>query len=258
MIYDINSIKKGELLPGVDLGSSTLEYAHLDDEKLFLKNLKITTDNWYYRTHKVNYKINSKGYREKEFDTLDWANSVVIFGCSEVWGVGVDDSSTIVSFLSKLIKFPVINLGVAGSSIMFALHNALILNQSYPTPKAVINLWTEYYRTVSYKETGLVVHHGVWNPDSYLANWAIDDVNPATHAVFCQMASHQLWKGKTIYYEASLFEETAKLFNCEHLIKIDHARDLVHSGVESNRAIAGKIAKYIINNIKEKNEKIMD
>lgn len=242
------------LLPAhktLDSEGLTSEYATPDTEVLFLKNLKTQPADWYYRTNKVNYQINSNGYRTKELKSIDWANSVVIFGCSEVFGTGLDESHTVGSFLSDLIKLPVINLGVSGSSIMFSLHNSLLLNNAYPTPKAVVHLWTEYSRVLSYNQHG-ITHHGSWDldKDNYMIEWAFDDVNPATYAMFCQMTSHQIWKDKTIYYEATPFPGTAKLFSCEHLAKFDLARDLVHSGIESKRAMAGIIAKNIIKEFK--------
>jgi len=246
--------KTGRLLPAhkmLDSQGLTSEYATPDTEDLFLKNLKIQPANWHYKTNKVNYRVNSDGYRTKEFDSIDWANSVVIFGCSEVFGTGVDESHTVASFLSDLIKLPVINLGVSGSSIMFSLHNSLLLNNLYPTPKAVVHLWTEYSRVISYDTHGLT-HHGSWDldKDNYMIEWAFDDINPATYASFCQMTSHQIWKDKTVYYEATPFPATATLFDCEHLIKVDHARDLVHSGIVSKKAMAMKIAKNIIKEFK--------
>lgn len=241
----ISNIKDGEFLPA-NVGVITSDFAVSDSKELFLKNLKTQPLDWYYRTNTVTYKTNSQNYRTSEFKNIDWANSVVIFGCSEVFGVGVDEAHTVGNFLSDLIGMPVINLGVPSTSIMFALHNSLILNQHYPTPKAVIHLWTDYSRTVSYKKYG-VVHHGAWDldKDNYMLEWAIDDLNPSTYALFTQMISHQIWKLKTVYYEASIFPATVKLFECDQLYSIDYARDLIHCGINSKRAIAGQIAKNI-------------
>jgi hypothetical protein len=239
----IKTIKQGHFL-SVDTTSIGNEFAVSDSEELFLKNLKIMPKDWYYRTNTVNYTVNSQGYRTQEFDTIDWTNSVVIFGCSTVFGAGVDNQHTIDCFLSSLLERPVINLGVASTSIAYSLHNALILNENYPTPKAVVNLWTEYSRTAYYLPDR-VDNKGSWNDDNFVYEWLHHDSNPATHAVFAQMISHQLWKNKTAYYEATFFPSTAELFKCEHLPVLDQARDLIHYGRQTNKAIAEKIANNI-------------
>jgi hypothetical protein len=240
----IENIKQGNFL-SVDTVDINENFAVSDSEELFLKNLKTMPTDWYYRTNKVNYVINSQGYRTQEFNKIDWANSIVMFGCSTVFGIGVDNQHTISHFLSELLDMPVINLGVSSTSITYSLHNALILNQYYPTPKAVINLWTEYSR-ITYYLDDKIDNKGSWNEDSFIHEWLRHDSNPATHAVFAQMISHQLWKDKTAYYEATFFPTTAELFECEHLSVFDQARDLIHYGRKTNKAIAKHIANNII------------
>ena len=240
----IKNIKQGNFL-SVDTTSIDKKFAVSDSKELFLKNLKTMPEDWYYRTNEVNYTVNSKGYRAQEFESIDWTNSVVMFGCSTVFGTGVDNQHTIDYFLSDLLDRPVINLGVASTSITYSLHNAVILNQNYPMPKAVVNLWTEYSRTPYYLPDR-VDNKGAWNEDNFVYEWLHHDSNPATHAVFAQMISHQLWKDKTSYYEATFFSTTAKLFGCEHLSVFDQARDLIHYGRKTNKAIAEKIANNIL------------
>lgn len=85
-----------------------------DTKKLYESNLKKQPKNWYYRNNNVRYTINSNGYRTYEFKDINWKNSVIIFGCSQVFGIGLDDEYTISNQLSKLIKCPVINMGMGG------------------------------------------------------------------------------------------------------------------------------------------------
>lgn len=236
----IENIKKGQFLT-VDTSSIKKNFAVSDTEELFNDNLKIMSEDWFYRTNQVNYTVNSQGYRTKEFNNIDWSNSVVIFGCSTVFGTGVTDDHTIDHFLSGLINLPVINLGVASTSIIYALHNALILNEYYPSPKAIVNLWTDYSRTAYYLDNR-VDNKGTWTEDNFTQGWLHYDSNSATHALFAQMTSHQIWRNKSAYYEASFFPSTAKLFQCEHLPVFDQARDLIHYGRKTNKMIAEKIA----------------
>jgi hypothetical protein len=236
----IENINQGKFLP-VETSAINSKFAVSDTEELFLQNLKRMPKDWYYSHNEVNYTVNSQGYRTQEFDTIDWANSVVILGCSTVFGTGVDNQHTIDNFLSELLDIPVINLGVSSTSIIYSLHNSLILNQHYPTPRAVVHLWTDYSRTAYYLDDR-VDNKGAWNEDSFTNEWLHHDSNSATHALFAQMTSHQLWKEKTSYYEATFFPSTAHLFKCEHLSVFDQARDLIHYGRKTNKAIAEKIA----------------
>ena len=217
-----------------------------DSEELFAENLKTQPEDWYYRASPVNYTLNSNGYRAPEFDTINWADSVVMFGCSQTFGVGVDNKDTLPSQLSSLIGKNVINLGVIGSSMMFAFHNALILKNICSKPLAVINMWTSCDRAVFYGQS--MQHCGAWNYDSlpYAKAWLEDLTHPSTHAYFISTASKHLWHN-TKYYEFSLFEETTKVTGCDLpvLVEHDYARDLSHQGRNTYKILAYKIANKL-------------
>lgn len=57
------------------------------------------------------YTVNSQGYRCPEFDAIDWENSIIFFGCSHVFGIGLLDHETVANQLSLILNCPVINLG---------------------------------------------------------------------------------------------------------------------------------------------------
>ena len=219
-----------------------------DTEKLFNHNLSMQPPSWYYRTHPVKYTTNSNGYRTNEFDEIDWENSVVLIGCSTTFGIGIDDKDTISSQLSRLISLPVINMGIGGSSIQAALHNSTILRNSYPTPKAVVNIWTEYNRTLYYHQQK-VQHLGPWgdNDDQgsrYLKEWTADDSHGRSHALLASKISKLLWES-TKYYECSFFPTSAKILGCRQLYYKDRARDVMHPGIITNARAANIIANGI-------------
>jgi len=140
-LYSVETlIKKKQFIPMKTFSS---EWQGTDSKELYLENLQKQPLDWYYRNNRVKYTLNSKGYRTEEFKKIDWAESVVMFGCSMVYGTGVTDEDTISHNLSKIIDRPVINMGVGGSSISFSLHNSLILNSFYPTPKAILKWFTD-------------------------------------------------------------------------------------------------------------------
>jgi hypothetical protein len=233
-------------------GGFTLKYQCSDDEETFRENLKTQPEYWYYRTHSVIYTLNSLGYRTREFDQIDWKESIVMFGCSHVFGTGVTDEHTIPYFLEQLCGRPVINMGIGGSSIQTALHNSIILNDSeYPTPKAVVNMWTGLNRYQLY-ETNFTDHIGSGN---FLDNRFEKRENIVSFNLMNIKMMRNLWKNKTIYFEGTTFDQE-KLINklngevcCEPLDtpKFDHefARDLQHYSHMFNHEIAKKIYEKI-------------
>lgn len=186
----VSHTRKGKFLP-VDAFVSA-EFSGSDTKELFEKNLKTQPLDWEYRTKNVKYTINKDCYRAKEFNKVDWNSSIVVFGCSNVFGVGLDDSDTVCSVLEKITGVPVVNLGVGGSSINFSLHNSAILSNFYPTPLAVVHLWTEESRCVYYTKRK-VVSYGAWNNEenSYADKWIADEYNYKTNAMFASLLSQQ-------------------------------------------------------------------
>ena len=230
-------------------GGFTLDFfCPIDSKELFKQNLKTQPEDWYYRTHPVRYTLNSLGYRTKEFDDIDWKESIVMFGCSFVFGIGVTDECTIPYFLEKLSGRPVINMGIAGSSIQTALHNSIILNDSeYPTPKAVVNMWTELNRYQCYMNND-VSHIGTWRNSN--SEFQTPDNMIPFNLMNIKMIRN-LWKNKTIYYEGVFGFEQQQLVNkldkeiyCEffgcdgHRARDHRARDLMHYGTVTNLEVA--------------------
>jgi hypothetical protein len=237
-------IRKSVFLPTDS--SPEKHFCEIDSRELFLKNLKTQPESWRYRNKEVTYTINSQRYRTIPFENIDWKESVVLFGCSTVFGVGLSDDETIDFYLSEILGVPVINMGVIGSSINYSLHNSVILNQGYPTPKAVVNIWTLIDRCVYY-QNNKPISYGSWNTnnDDYFFHWNKYNDNPLVNAIFAQMISRQIWQPKTKYYEATFFHETANDLDCDCIIDVDKARDLIHPGYMSSKLMANLISKNL-------------
>lgn len=234
-----------KILPG-GYGSITKHFAATDSAELFEENLKIQPDTWRYRTQPVRYTLNSRGYRTKEFSEIDWKNSIVLFGASECFGLGLDDSENISACLESITGIPVINMGVCGSSPSFAVHNATILKTYYPLPKAVVNIWSSKERLVFYNED-TVEHFLVGDnvsESSLVYQWNKNDFNPAMQTVFLQLISKQLWKD-TKYFEATFSESNSDILPCKKLPAIDKARDLLHPGHKTAKVVADIVAENL-------------
>ena len=220
-------------------------------KELFEKNLKTQPEDWYYRTHPVKYTLNSSGYRTREFDDIDWKESIVMFGCSFVFGTGVTDEHTVPYFLEQLSGRPVINMGIPRSSIQTALHNSIILSDSeYPTPKAVVYLWIYLSRSHIY-ENKYINYMGDWNVNKNIQTCSNVENTIPFNLMNIKMIRN-LWKNKTIYYEGDWINEFQLINKLDDEVychsvdfRDDLARDLSHSGTISNHNVAKKIYEKI-------------
>jgi hypothetical protein len=230
-------------------GPDKFDFSGTDSESRYRTNCKKMPEDWLYHTKPISYTLNSEGYRAPEFDTIDWSNSVVLFGCSCVYGVGLDDSDTISAQLEKLIGIPVINVGAPASSIQFSYYNQLILANIAPKPKAVINIWTSSERISVFTDLG-AIPLGPWPAipiwcKQLLSLWNFSEINPAVHSYILQQSARIFWKNIP-HCEYSFFDHTADQFKINTLPVIDRARDIRHPGINSARLAAEKIAEDLI------------
>ena len=224
------------------------DFVGTDRRDLYEKNLKKQPKDWYYRTAKIKYNLNSFGYRTKEFDQIDWKNSIVMFGCSHVFGTGVEEQYSISSLLEELIGIPVINLAVDGGSNQIMFHNSLVLSELYPPPKAIVYFWTSFGRFFIYSHDKIESHHVNTNGDEYndLVGYA-NTYNLAISNLMLIKYIRNLWKNKTDVYELTFFKHVSKILNdgCEHLIADNLARDCGHQGNSKNIEITEKLKQKI-------------
>jgi hypothetical protein len=223
-----------------------INFAASDTEEKFQDSLRTMPDNWYYRTHPIHYNVNSEGYRTIEFDQINWGKSIVIIGCSNVFGVGLETEHTIPAKLSELLSTPVINLGHPGSSIAVALHNNVILKENYPKPLGVINLWTHHSRCVYYSTELKHFTHAMMEQNNYMDLWNRDAIHARVNALIMSKAVRLLWSN-TPYTDASIHDDTADIIGCEFIPADRNARDQLHPGIDS----ASHIAQVLSNKLKE-------
>ena len=229
------------------------DWCHHDTSEVYQENLKRQPKDWHYRNHKIGYDVNQSGYRTKEFKDIDWENSMVIFGDSMVFGIGVSEEETISGQVEKMTGIPTVNLGVPGSSPTFTLHNSMLLMKSFPTPKYVVFNWSSSCRTVLYNEYN-IEHVGSWRADDcdYAKTWCENEFNSDIHLIMNSMIAKQLWSNKTNYYEFSYFKCTSSLLDINYVHQFDNGRDeqiidniiMAHPGKETHYKAALKIARY--------------
>lgn len=242
------------LLPSQELITGTTQWFDQDTEDLYKKNLKCQPNDWYYRNKKIEYNLNSAGYRTKEFTQINWSKSIVVFGCSFVFGVGNAEEDTITGQIESITGIPTINLGSAGASSTFTVHNSVLLNESYPIPKAVVSIWPSPFRCPYYTEDR-VMQCGNWNYDRFKIGyyWNVDRNHALMNLRLNAMTLRQLWQSKTSYYELSMFSTTANYLECDFIKQVDDARDVrkqdgavtAHPGKITNKLVAEKIIESL-------------
>jgi len=214
-----------------------------DTEKLFRKNKKRENSDWIYRTKAIRYKTNELGFRAPPMKNIDWKNTIVVFGCSNVFGIGLAEEDTLCHQLQEIIGIPVVNLGIPGSAIDLACFNSFFLHQNFPFPKSIVQIWTSlerYTRFVSKKE--VLAGHPVNRDYIRTMKWG---ERSKIHIA----QDKELWRREpVIYYQGSFFAETVrKNKDIVHLhTGEDKARDLMHPGITDNRLAAEKVSKYLI------------
>lgn len=234
------------LLPTTLTGySKVYEYMFNDSQKWFEDNLKTQPNNWRYRTQRVEYHVGSHGYRCPEFEDINWSESVVLFGCSQTYGIGLDESETLHTQLSKLIDRPVINLGLGASSVLFALMNQVRLQRANINPYAVINIWTSFLRMPEFKHNGDVVHLLDEKDPLWYANFVkTDEIHQKMIHKFYIDTSRSLWKD-TKHLEFSTFRSVVEMLDIPWIKKIDDARDTYHIGKDTVADTVQKIAQIL-------------
>lgn len=220
------------------------KFSSHDSEKLLIDNLKKQPNDWHYRNKEVVYRCNSAGYRADEWDTIDWKNAVVVFGCSCTVGIGLAEEETVTEQLSTILNRPVINIGVSASSLMFSFINSTLLSKNFPTPHAVVQLWTNIDRFTIFKQH-FIDHAGPWDDSALFKEYVNNQYHAMTEARYISMASREMWKNQCKYYSVSFFDQTAHYTESDWIEIDNQARDLVHPGRNSAKQMAELIAKNI-------------
>jgi hypothetical protein len=225
---------------------SNSQFSGKDTHELYLKNLRSQPTDWLWRDKTVTYTLNSQQYRCPEWENCDWANSILIFGCSMVYGVGVDDHDTLPYRLSQHLNTPVINLGQGGTGVSFIWANSIILNEHNINPKAIVYVWPDRSRQTEFLSEHTTSSHGSWNiKDSWMMPLAVHDTHNYYWTHYTIRSMRQLWKCPII--EASWYPSMTAVSQCLHLPFNDLARDLAHPGPETLEVCAN-IISYKLNN----------
>ncbi len=239
----------------IDGCAKVFRFFSTDTEEKYENSLETQPQDWHYVTQKVEYHYNAHGFRAPELSTIDWTKSIVIFGCSQTEGIGLDESETISAQLQKITGIPVINMGVGASAMYLSYVNNLVLRKNYPTPLGVINYWTSNKRIFFNGKYRTVCASPVRNRNFYAAYYLnmaqnlgfsmgdIDHDENFKAKVFSD-STKVLWEN-TRYAEATWIDDTAGALGCKKIDRVDYARDLGHQGPQTARKAAEYFAEQL-------------
>ena len=204
-----------------------------DTEELFQQNLKLQPADWPWRNRQIVYKLNSQNYRAPEWIDVDWSNSIVMFGCSQVFGVGVDEDQTLSYYLSQLLNKPVINLGIPGGSSMALWINTEKLLKHRINPLAVIYNWPSANRTAELIDNKKNLNAGPWilnwPQPRFGKEWVLHPTHGFEYAKYALMSVQRSWSCPQLHY--CWDHDTAKFLGIPRMAnKLDYARDCLHEG----------------------------
>lgn len=215
------------LLPGIS-PKGTYQFDGADSHELYQKNLKELPSDWEWRNKDLTYIINSQGYRGYEWNSYDWNNSILVFGGSMVFGVGVDQTQTISSCIQSITDISCINLGLCASSVMAQWINTITVSKSKLTPKAVVYIWPQDCCVVEFTEQQ-ILHEGPWNDRSRLGEaWIRNPYHSRMYHQYCIDCVNLIWKDISVVH----FTTTPGQIDSVKLLPspIDKARDFIKVG----------------------------
>lgn len=145
--------------------SISQKYKTTDSVELFNKNKKILKD-WRWNTEEIIYNTNKQGARYSvDFsDDFNWSDKIVVFGCSYIFGIGVNQSETVPAFIEKKTNIETVNFGVPAGSNEAIFYNVLWLLSQKIQPKHILVFWTHDSRFV-HIENDNAFTMGIWSTD---------------------------------------------------------------------------------------------
>lgn len=223
----------------------TVDFAGSDSQDKFKENLKTQSSFWYYRTAEITYEYNSLGHRCKNLEDIDLDNYLLFTGCSHTEGIGLELEKTYAYRVAEMLGCDYYNLALGGSGIDLMTHNLTLWNNRVAKkPKALIILWPHETRFLTTYKGDIrlnLVSGGNYKAKRFiLAGEDIDFFS--SRKEFSKTLITSLYDDcKIIHVGWSGYPKDTTL----SLDTKDFARDLIHSGIESNEKLALEIAEFL-------------
>lgn len=234
-----------------NLYNCSVDFFGSDSESVFQQNKLKQSNDWHYRNQPIVYRFNKQGFRSSlDYDSVDWNNTVVILGCSNMMGVGLAENETLDYHIKTNTGLDVINLAVSGSSIDVSLYNATVLKRKANEVKAIIIGWTNPERFLTFDSNNIPTTHGAWDCMSvsdfkYFEHFMS---GAATHARYKKLIFNELWKNVPTL-EFTFFENANEALGCDFYRIEDYARDIYEGRSHPGKHTISKVGSDVTNSL---------
>lgn len=181
---------------------------------------------WVWRTRPLTYTVNSQGYRAPEWKNIKWNDSILVFGCSFVFGLGIDDNDTCSHKIYETTFVRTVNLGLCGASPMATWINSTILRREQISPRAVLYVWPFHHRTAELLPDTKCKHYGGnAKPTSFNYQWSTHLTHGLEYLRYCVYNTNLIWNCPVFHYH--LDKDVCDLIpEMKFLDRYDRARDI--------------------------------
>ena len=180
-------------------------------------------------------------------DNVDWANSILVLGCSHTWGFGLEPEETYCYQLEKLLKKPVINLGMPGTGIDYTVNNLLRLNVSVLQPFKVIVQYSDSSRFFYWHDFDKITNYTPETVPSDIGRYLMSKPHSQQTAQFYRQIIHALCPDVVEF--TFTIDDSIELNIPQAPVddRCDRAKDSTHFGPLTNIEIAKWLSRLIHN-----------
>ena len=188
------------------------------------------------------YTCNELGYRGKTWRS-DWRNTILVLGCSQTFGLGLNDQDTWPYKLEQLQNKQVINMGINGNSPTHIFKQMVDIRKRI-RPMAVVVCWPD---TMRYYEWHTGENHSpAWDrtkaKDSGLEEYMVRETEYIeTQNLYLIDAARYMWVNICPYVELTWSKTLNYATDIEHIHQIDVSEDTEHWGSKT----CDKAAEYV-------------
>jgi len=219
-----------------------------DTEESFTAHLTTQPNDWYYRNCSITYEFNNLGHRCKNLDDIDQSNYILFTGCSNTVGIGLELEKTYSYIVADKLGCDYYNLALGATGIDAMMHNlSLWLGKIKERPKAIVIQWPNEARFLLMDKLGVAPRpQGVWSNERDVTGF----ISAGSYNGFFQSRKKIAYK----FVEAFSNDinivniDTADTKDMKNFIRwphLDYARDLMHTGIETNETLGLSVLDFL-------------